>query len=93
MARAEFNGYKAEHECELALLKQEMGGRGYIIGPFLFTTLEESTSYYNLHFPPKSYDCIVELMGLMGSCADSVVCQSKVDAQMLMGARTNLTPK
>ena len=59
----------------------------------MFITFEESTLYCNLHFPPKSYDCIVVLMGLMDSVTDSVVCQSKVDDQMLMGARTNLTPK
>ena len=31
-------------------------------------------------------------MGLIGSVTDSVVCQSKVDDQMLMGERTNMTP-
>ena len=62
-------------------------------GGYLFTTLEESTLYCNLHFPLKSYDCIVGLMVLMGSVTDSMVCQSKVDDRMLMGARTNLTPK
>ena len=59
VTRAEFNGYKAKQEQALALLKQEMGGGGYTIGSLLFTTLEESTSYCNLYFPPKSYDCIV----------------------------------
>ena len=84
-----------EQERELALLRQEMGGGGYTIGSLLFTTLEESNTYCNLHFPPKSYDCIVGLMGLMGSVTDSVsvVCQSKADDRMLIGARTNLTPK
>ena len=43
--RAEFNGYKAQQEQELALLKQEMGGGGYTIRYLLFTKLEESTSY------------------------------------------------
>ena len=59
----------------------------------MFITFEESTLYCNLHFPPKSYDCIVGLMGLMGSVTDSVVCQSEVDDRMLMGARTNMIPK
>ena len=59
----------------------------------LFITLEESTLNCNLHFPPKSYDCIVGLMVLMGLVTDSVVCQSEVDDQMLMGARTIMTPK
>ena len=69
-----------------------MGGGGYTIGSLLFTTLEDSISYCNLYFPP-SYDCIVGLIRLMGLVTDSVLCQSKVGGQMLMGARTNLTPK
>ena len=68
---AEFNGHKLEQERELALLKHEICGEGYTIGSLLFTALEESTSYCNLYFPPKSYDCIVGLVGLMGPVTDS----------------------
>ena len=32
-------------------------------------------------------------MGLMGSVTDSVVCQIEVGDQILMGVRTNMTPK
>ena len=75
------------------MLKQEIGGRGYTIGSLLFTTLEESILYCHLHFPPASYDCIVGLMGLMGLITDSVVCQTEVDDRMLLGARTNQSPR
>ena len=75
------------------LLKQEIGGGGYTIGSLLFTTLDESVSYCHLHFPPANYNCIVGLMGLMGSVSDSVVNQTEVDDRILLGARTNRSPR
>ena len=93
LTQADFRTYQVEQKKELAMLKQEIGGGGYTIGSLLFTTLDESVSYCHKHFPPGSYDCIVGLMGLMGSVTDSVVNQTEVDDRMLLGARTNRTPR
>ena len=93
LTHAYFKTYKVEQQRELALLKQEIGGRCYTIGSLLFITLDESISYCHLGFPPASYDCIVCLMGLMGSVTDSVVNQTEVDDRILLGARTNRSPR
>ena len=59
----------------------------------MFTTLGESVSYCIRHFPADTYDCIVGLVGLMGSISELVVSQTAIKNQMLVGTKTGISPR
>ena len=59
----------------------------------MFTTLDGSISYYVWYFPPESYDCTLGLTGLMGSIIEVVVSQHTIESQMLVDARTVMSPR
>ena len=77
----------------MAILEQDIGGGGSTIGPLVFAMLEDSTSYCSRHFPSGSYDCIVGLVALMGSTTDSVVSHDALEHSMVLGEKTQLSPK
>ena len=56
----------------MLILAQKTEG-GYTLGSLTFTTLEEFASYCAWYFLPDNRDCIVGLVGLMGSISEAVV--------------------
>ena len=87
----DFDGYKAEQKRMVGVIKQLIEGGGYMIGSLMFTTVEDSVSYYHRYFPQESYDCIVGSVGLMGSIMDGAISQVDVKRQNLLGSRTGMT--
>ena len=79
VTRAESDGFKEDQKHTLAVLKKLIDGSGYTIGSLMFTTVEDLISYCHRHFTRGSYDCIVRLIGLMGSITDVVVSQDSIE--------------
>ena len=68
----------------LGVLEQPIEGGGNTIGSLTSTTVKDLVSYYHHYFPQESCDCIVGLVGLMGSITDVVVSQEDVEHQSMV---------
>ena len=77
----------------MAILEQEIGGGSFTISSHVFTTLQDSISHFGRHFLSGSYDCVVGLIAFMGSITDSVVSHNDLEHSMVLGARTQLSPR
>ena len=93
MIQTSFDGYKATQKREMAILEQEIGGGSFTISSHVFTTLQDSISHFGRHFLSGSYDCVVGLIAFMGSITDSVVSHNDLEHSMVLGAKTQFSPK